>query len=460
MAKLPTYDSKRQLTTQQPEVMRTGAGNKEKMIGGILGVVQEAGQKWQAAINNMQETAAKAKISEVQAQILVDSANDTDINGEKNRIKAIQQAKEAVLKDISNPALRSKLNFELEHEANLLSIKIKGIYGQKKILADNLNTEALLLNYSKEGTPESDKKAFDLIQNKVAVGSYTVHQGQALFKEYRLGAVDFEIQSDTSTTQSQSKVLKDLLEGEKGKYKDLTKAELSSKIQDAKINIWRNKLDKERLDLEINTQGAFDLSTELVQGTLTESTINKMFNDSVIDAKTAAIFKNSIDQQEIEDPSNVTAEYLIKLIDNDKSSALDVLKRAATWRGSKGFSDEIYSWVVQEVSKKIERERKGLSGWDKTTIAVKNALKSLSSFASKEISGQLLIDFIQRIKGGTPPEEAKSEVIEEQLNNDIADSELTLPPQTILMISPEGKTGYIPLNNLDRALEKGYKRAD
>lgn len=467
MPSLPTYNSKASLTTSAPEAIRSGAEKPYEAVGQVVNVAENMATKWQGAINNMQDTFARAKTSETQTQVLMEATNDTDINGEEGKIKAIQAANTEVLKSVTDAGLRSKLAFELQHEANISAIKIKNIYAQKKLLADNLNTESLLTSYARVGTPEADASAFNLIQGKVAAGFYTPTQGEKLLTSYRLGSVDFAIQSDPSTTQ-QSPVLKELIKGKNGKYGKLTDEELATKIKDAKINIWRNKNVQKKAEDETYTQSSINMGDLLVKQQLSLSTIENLRKSGQIDSVTAGIFANAVDPEKrtlTEPNENINVMAFIGMLDKgDKLKAADVIKEATKLRGAKGFDDKAYGFVLQEASKIFDREKKGLSGMDLVSSMVVTAAKGIEAFV-KTISGDpkalnsMLSSFIEKVKGGEDPNKVKSELTEQQLNTEIENTKLTLPPQAENMVAPDGRVFRVEPDKVEQALSRGLKRA-
>ncbi len=428
MPTLPTYDSTRKistdLNTQPRAIIRNDAGQTEAITSKTLGAVQEGLMKWQGAVDSMQETAVKAGIAETHAQVLSSAAADTDINGDTAKIQELQKSKDELLKGITSPYLKQQMAIELDHQNNMATIKIKGIYNEKKLLNDNLNTEKLLMNYATNRSAENDVLAFNLIQGKVAGGFYTTHQGSELWKKYRLGSVDVDIQSDPSTTQ-ESPVLKELILGDKGRYKDLSATERADKIKDTKINIWRNKNSAEKLEKETKTQGALDMSNALVEKTLTLSGIDKLRKAETIDIKTAAIWESALDpkQQDVEAPAGkeaILTDYLLKSFKDEKMTALDILTSATKLRGKTGFDDNAYAFVVQEVAKKFDREKKELSGLDIATQTFLNGVKGISNFAlnmfqlnSGQVSDKMVNKLIEKTTSGENPEDAVKQIQKE-----------------------------------------------
>ena len=62
MPQLPTYSSKGKLTTAQPEVTRTGAGQTEEAIGKAADAAFDFGIKWRNTQSAIQTTQAQADL--------------------------------------------------------------------------------------------------------------------------------------------------------------------------------------------------------------------------------------------------------------------------------------------------------------------------------------------------------------------------------------------------------------
>ncbi len=69
MPKLPTYDSQNTLTTQQPEVTRTGASATAEAVGRLAGVAEDLSIKWHTAVKSMETTKIKSQHAVLSAKI-------------------------------------------------------------------------------------------------------------------------------------------------------------------------------------------------------------------------------------------------------------------------------------------------------------------------------------------------------------------------------------------------------
>jgi len=133
MPQLPRYDSQGKLYGDQPEAIQTGATKNLEAVGKTLGVMEDVAVKWKNAMDTMQSTVVKATMEESMALRMAEAAKDTDINGEDRMIKQLEQDKETAMKGVKDPLLQKKLGFEIDHANNLAAIKLRNIYGKKKI---------------------------------------------------------------------------------------------------------------------------------------------------------------------------------------------------------------------------------------------------------------------------------------------------------------------------------------
>jgi hypothetical protein len=164
------------------------------------------------------------------------------------------------------------------------------------------------------------------------------------------------------------------------------------------------------------TQGAFDLSQGLIDGTLTPEKVKAYQQTGKIDTDTAAIFDTVIRKVDFQIPETTTLgkpDYFLRLLDqslNNKTEAIKVLKDATEAYGKGDMGANQYAYFIQEANKKFAREKQGLSGWEKSMDYVRNnahALKDFATFISPvnqiKISGDMITKLIQRVIKGEDP---------------------------------------------------------
>ena len=479
MPNFPRYNSQGkvgQIDTQPPEVMREGAGKKLDIINQAAGQVSDIIMKWSAAMDNMQETAIKSNIAVGLAQIKQESSADPEINNEKLQIDKIRKLRQAAMgKGLQNKFLEQKLNIELDTHEQLAILEINNIYANKKMLQDLINLDSYIQVQAdnKASAPagsamalKADEDVKNEIQSKLASGLLTPTQAKNKWDDYRLGSVDLAIMNDTAQSFKGSQTLADLRD-KNGKYAFLTDKERSKLIEKSELQIRRNKLYYEAAKKQDETQVSIDLATKLSNGTLTDMDIRKIAEDY---PQTAAIFDTALNSKDIPEPNiSGTAKYLLDLMDkvgDDKASALDIMQAAIKNRNN--FTSGEFAWFIQEAAKKLDREKKGQSGWDDITQTFINSAEGIRGFVNAlvpsakiaDVTSQLIRKLIEKVQVGKEPEEAKSEIIEEQLNREIEETKLTLPAQSIKMVSPDGRIFEVSPDKIDKALTKGFKRAE
>lgn len=340
MPQFPRYNSRQELSTRLPGVIKTGSSLPYEIIGQALEKTQDITQKWGAAVENMQETHVKARATEALLQAEANAEADTNINGEEGQFKQLKEGKREWLKGVPESGFKERLSFELDHQINLASIKIKGIYAKKKLFADHMNTGNLLDSYARIGTPEAYQEAFKLIEGKVASGFYSPEQGQALFNKTQKAGLQNDIFSDPALQDSESEVLTQLNKGPEGRYAFLDVNERTELIKETQRHIKQNQLNQ--VETRINDRLA----------------ILNDFASGKIDPDTS---KDYITQLSIQDPELGEAiirgsdtVFMPKLDDEAFASATQEVFKAST-------KEEISRYLVnvlnQNANKDIGRER-------------------------------------------------------------------------------------------------------
>lgn len=138
---------------------------------------------------------------------------------------------------------------------------------------------------------------------------------------------------------------------------------------------------------QVQTQGAFDLSQQLIDGSLTPDSIKTAQQVGAIDSDTAAIYDSVVRNINITVPTQTslgTPDYFLRQLDktlkNPKES-LSVIRDATKAYGAGKMGKNQYVYFMQGVKQKIDRERNGLLGWHKHWVDTANAVKSISDWA-------------------------------------------------------------------------------
>jgi hypothetical protein len=140
----------------------------------------------------------------------------------------------------------------------------------------------------------------------------------------------------------------------------------------------------------------------------------------------------------------------------DKTKAADVIKEATKLRGSKGFDDKAYGYVLQEAAKLFDREKKGYSGIDTATQNVINSAKAIEFFVKAggfgpggQLLNKLLGSYLEQVQNGKDPKQVEESIVKNQTDEELNNYNKT-PKIRVKRIS-DGRTGNI--------LEKDFNKS-
>uniref|UniRef100_A0A6M3K7K3 Uncharacterized protein n=1 Tax=viral metagenome TaxID=1070528 RepID=A0A6M3K7K3_9ZZZZ len=467
MPTLPTYDSTRKissdLNTQPRAIIRNDAGQTEAITSKTLGVVQEGLMKWQGAVDTIQYTAAKANYETGMADILSRASQDPDYNGSDKYYKEIDKVNKESIKGIQNKGLAQRVGMEFGADSQVSKIKVGNLFRNKMIeytrgvtLPESIDAlTKKRINATGEEFAKISNEIKILVNDNIQKGILSADEGKKLLDDAEYTAAQYEIYQNPD--QGKADIKAGLYNLNPKQEEDLLEKADHIKQHNEELIKWNIK--------QVNTEGAFSLAQLVQNKTLNIDAINSLFKTGQIDSKTAAVFTAALDKDYT--PPDTTQlykpDFFLQLLDkslDNKTESLEILKQATTAYGKGDIQENQYAYFISEAKKRFDKYKGGQPQKDNVLSNAVNSVRDFSSLANPIKTANLVTDFLRRIVGGAKPEEAKKEVIEQELNNQIEESKLTIPPQTVKVISPEGKPGYIPLKNLDKALEKGYKRAD
>jgi len=131
----PRYQSKGQITTQQPAVQAADDTTGE-MLGQVAKVgqnVQEAAFKWSNTVDTVQKTAATANFKSGLLDITQRAQDDPDYNNSDQYFKEIEKLRTQSLKGFSSKAAEAQAAVELGYDAKVAQIQIQNLYKKKMI---------------------------------------------------------------------------------------------------------------------------------------------------------------------------------------------------------------------------------------------------------------------------------------------------------------------------------------
>jgi hypothetical protein len=133
MAKLPGYDSQRQMSTEAPTQMRDMAQEQQmgKNIQALGTVARDLSKVWQAAEDAATTLEKQNQLDEAHRVILDKSAKDPDYkNSEQHRLD-LDEARENSLQGFSNNEARSQFAITANNQTAAAKIKVDGIFRGK-----------------------------------------------------------------------------------------------------------------------------------------------------------------------------------------------------------------------------------------------------------------------------------------------------------------------------------------
>ena len=178
----------------------------------------------------------------------------------------------------------------------------------------------------------------------------------------------------------------------------------------------RNTALRDWQSKQVTTQGASDLSQNLIDGTLNSDTIQAYQQAGKIDTNTAAIFDAVARKVDFNIPDSSPKgkpDYFLRLLDKGKKSdvaSLKVINDATEAYGRGDLGADQYAYFIQEANKRFQRETKGQTGWDKSTDFFRNSAHALNDFAKTisqntpdKIASNMIEKLVERVRKGEDP---------------------------------------------------------
>lgn len=224
MPDFPRYQSKGDLTTQQPSVQAVtdNTGEVVAQAGAkVGGAIQENTLKWSNAVDTIQKTTSQANFKSGMLDIQQRAANDPNYNNSDQYVKEIEKLRADSLKGFSSKTAETEMAIDLDYESKVGQVSIDNLY--KKKLIDVGQTSALKLIDGELSNPTDSSKINiqKIIDSQVKAGIFSTKDGYDLYNKSIKNLVEFDVANDTATEESQSAVLKELKKGENGKYADV-----------------------------------------------------------------------------------------------------------------------------------------------------------------------------------------------------------------------------------------------
>jgi len=431
MPTLPTYNSQRQLTTQQPIATQQGAGQQEEIIGNALGAVRDVATKWSDAMDVMQETSSRVKLASSLLDIEQKASIDTDYNNSETYYREITKAKSDALKGITNKSLSQKLSLEYDLDTNISNIKVQNIFQKKLIANQEVQLYSLLQTLEQKRYNAMSQTEADQIdkQMKVSIDSMVPQfvQPDVAYKlwndiQTRVGAniIDRDIHNEVATDKNDSYILKELKKRSSGIY-----SQLDEKIRNQKIDEIENKIKKNSSDFFSNKEttkanNTFQMLKDLSNQTLTPETINN------------AVFYGDMDQQ---DGEKLKSKMLVPIQPETNRLVYDRLRKM---QSSGVKQKEINKFLIDHFEQITDKDRldflnNPISKEDNARVsynadALQNwAISNLyDNKQGKDYSPEILYDFYTHLQGksGQQIDDLAQEIIRQEVKKIYPDTAL------------------------------------
>jgi len=132
-------------------------------------------------------------------------------------------------------------------------------------------------------------------------------------------------------------------------------------------------------------------------------------------------------------------------VGDDKSGAMDIMQMAV--KNRKDMNPGEYAWFIQEATKRLDREKKGLKGLDSATQAFVNSVNGIKGFVESIVSpnkvadnvSQLISRLFEKVQGGKEPKVAEEEIVKEQIDQQL--SNLNSEKKVNVKRKSDGATG-------------------
>lgn len=422
MPDFPRYNSKSQLTTQQPSVQAADDSSAKVIqeVGKIGQDVAEIGFKWQNAVNTVQKTTATNNFKLGMLDIQNRAANDPNYNNSNQYFKEIEKLKTDNLKGFSDKAIESEMAAEFNYAGKVGEIQVENLFKKKMIDVGQAGALKTLdmLSADPSTTPEMinenlnnwvDAGLFDHTDAQKLSSKYTQEtKFNKFLTEFRANPVGTEKKfskdnygMDAETAEKARAKLKELKvmqkEQEGNLYGDMSLRVTTGEISDDEIN----------LAIEANKRNPNEGITEAHGKTL----LNARYKDVTkrIGSKEFEKYKKAID-------------FVFSSSQQDKFKGYDAILEAYT----DGLTSDETKFLKQilDTKKDVNFANRASAG--------KEFLSTLFGARPKNVQKetQALLEYAKRIANGSSPEQAAQqtavEVVQKEHPATVADPDLVV----------------------------------
>lgn len=213
MPSFPRYESKGQLTTQQPSVQAASDTSGEVLQQGAkaLGAVSDTVTKWSNAVDTIQKTTSQSNFKVGMLDIQTRAANDPNYNNSDDYFKEIEKLKHESLKGFSSKTAETEMAIGLDAESRIGKIQIDGLYRKKLIDVGQASTRNLLELESQNPSIDSEQVIDSILEVQVQKGIYGHEAADVLGDQYKKQAKfnSFLIDFRNNPVEAENKFSKD-----------------------------------------------------------------------------------------------------------------------------------------------------------------------------------------------------------------------------------------------------------
>lgn len=283
MPTFPSYESNRQLTTQQPSFLAPSSteGQVIEKVGQAASAVPEAALKWSNAVDTIQTTTSQANFKSGVLDILQRAENDPDYNSSAKYLQEVEKLRADSLKGFSSKGAERNAAIELGYQAKVASIQLQNTFKKKIIDVGQASALKLLDLEAANPTKGYESRIASVLDQQIKDGVIGKEAAYKLQQEYMKKAKynSFLIDMD-SDPEAASKNLS------KNTYGfDISELSKAKKM----IESNEKRQEEARKDFQLATVNAF--GEKLANRTLTSEEIQGAVINGAIDAEMASDFE-------------------------------------------------------------------------------------------------------------------------------------------------------------------------
>lgn len=194
MPDFPRYQSKGQITTQQPSVQAPtdNTGEVVAQAGEKIGsAIQTNTLKWSNAVDTIQKTTSQAnyKIGLLDAQKryeeLLLTKPEADINDYNNAVKEVEKLKSNNLKGFASKTAETEMAINFAYEERAAKAQFENLYKKKMVNVGQASTRNLLELEAQNPSPDSELVIDSILAAQVQKGIYGHEAAYVLGEQYK-----------------------------------------------------------------------------------------------------------------------------------------------------------------------------------------------------------------------------------------------------------------------------------